>query len=961
MQLTTENGLPQNSVNQIMQDLDGYIWMATQDGLSRYNGHDFLNFRPDSKDSFAISDNFIIQIVEDEFEMLWIRTRNAVNVFEKSSGRFYKIDNDHPIYSQPSYLVHHEGSMYTGWTFQDSSWVIPTDIALKAKQKVQDLGVEKAGGILDKKVIINHKDQLITLGNRYMSVSKGGETEFLQIPEFEVGFTHVNYDFLIDNGMFYFHGDNTSYDLDMSTGELKGLEFPTVLSGIAMVEGQIWVGSEDGIFERKQDSFERLSLFAGFEENLQVHDLFTDSNGLLWIGTANQGVLIYNPTSQNFQYTFPNELDDLADQHVWSISESDDSKVIGTNAGLLIMSKRSGNIKTFARDKKFTAVHIDSEGTVWAGTGSGYLYFKPKGSPDFKLVFETSERLDFTVFKETQEVLWIGSYSSLLQVEKPIGKNPLVRYVNEIGRKYVMSLYTDTSNQLWIGYNNGISILLPDKSTVEIPYVSGSPKSPNFNFVSGIQEVNGRMWLSTYDGGLSRMNADSTFTHFTESNGLANNVLHALGKDDNNMLWMTSNGGLTKFDPTSQEFVNFGKGNGLISTNFSICSMSKYDSTFHIGTIDGALAFNPGQLPSIQKSPKILIEKLEVNYEHTPFPEDFDKEGLVFTADDKVFTLDFTALHFANPKDVTFEYKLQGFNENWVRANTGQRSLAYSSLPSGSFLLSIRALSESNKFSPSLLEIPIEILPPFWLKPTFYIPAILAFMTLVIGLVYSISRRSLKARVRELETREKVQRERERISRDLHDSVGTNFAYIISKLDFLYLGWSNEKIVDKKDYLRNVMDFARAGMRTLRETIWALDQAELETSGLKAKIGDYLRLCFTDENIELEFHFDSNSETINSSLALNSFRIIQEAVSNSIKHGFPKKVSIHMQIESEQQFELVIVDNGKGFDVDRDQSKNGRYGLKNMEIRAKEIGAHYSLESSDSGTKIRIQTAGTNT
>jgi signal transduction histidine kinase len=319
-----------------------------------------------------------------------------------------------------------------------------------------------------------------------------------------------------------------------------------------------------------------------------------------------------------------------------------------------------------------------------------------------------------------------------------------------------------------------------------------------------------------------------------------------------------------------------------------------------------------------------------------------------------VLSIGFAALNINQPEDVYYQYRLHGFDDQWVTALPAQRTLVYSSLPNGEYTLEISAVSKNNLFERSSIQLPIVVLPAFWERPIFIATYILLFMVFVSGIVYYLSRRKLKARVRELETRERIQAERERISRDLHDSVGTHFAQIISKLDYLYLGWNRKEISDKQGYLGQVGEFARSGIRMLRETIWALDKSEVEVPSLRSKINEYLKLCFDHGQVKYDLDFWATPTKVNSTLALNCFRIIQERISNSLNHSGATSIKIVFHVFAEGNFRLTIEDNGHGFDIDTGKSNDGHYGLSNMEGRAKELGANFSILSTISGTVISI-------
>ncbi len=215
--------------------------------------------------------------------------------------------------------------------------------------------------------------------------------------------------------------------------------------------------------------------------------------------------------------------------------------------------------------------------------------------------------------------------------------------------------------------------------------------------------------------------------------------------------------------------------------------------------------------------------------------------------------------------------------------------------------------------------------------------------------------RQQSERIKQMEA---VQQERERISRDLHDSVGTHFAYIVSRLDFLYLGWDKDKVSDKKGYLTNLSDFARSGMRLLRETIWALNEEEVSADSLKAKIEDYLKLCFNEVDTSYHFLFGSNQLKINSGVALHCFRAVQETVSNCLKYAEASVFEVDLKFEGDRLV-LKISDDGKGFEVLEGEAKKDHYGLGNLKKRAADLNGTFDIRSGKDGTKIEI--TGTNT
>ena len=960
-QFTTEDGLPQNSVNQILQDKDGYIWIGTQDGLARFNGYEFEVYRPDVEDSFSISDNFIIQFLEDRHGKLWINTRDGLNIFYPDSKRFYKVVNPgNEAQRQPRTLryfgetisvqFHEEGKAYT--------YLIPDDIVFgNARSNIQDIG-SKVPGDYDHGhnfVFPLRNGRRVTLTQDSIRLDASG-TQTARAHDLELSLTGSdNWDFEIDSARLLFCQQNMLVSVDLQTLAVRAIAIPDRPLAVTGYQEKYLVGTSNGVYilDAGLDVQGKLVTYETDFRNVIIHHLLTDRENRVWIGTANLGFFLHHPNQEEFSYTVPSEIQDGLADHVWNANYGNSKLLIGLNNGLIeydIVSESYSNLQLPGRRVK--SVLMDDEGNAWAGTTDHGLYLRRKEEGQYHNVF--SDATTISVLKFHNDRIWIGTYSGVFEAFPNGGKHQFKR-LEGLPSSYILALYHDDDGRVWIGHNTGFSVLNPRTDAItNFPYEKGNPRSPNFNFVSGFAMVRETMYLATYGGGVSRLNPDSTFTHFTERDGLSNNILHGLAVDDNGKLWMTSNAGISRFDPETGSFTNFTDANGLASHNFSISSMdNSIPGHLMIGTTDGLLTFRPDQIQTKYPPPPFLVERVDINYQRTELHKTLDN-GLTLRNADRVVAIHFAALNYANPFDVRYTYQLEGFDEQWVEVNTSQRNLLYSSLPPGDFMLYIRADSKNNLFESVLHKIPVVVLPPFWLRPIFYLPAGLLVVGLIIGIVYYFSRRKLALRVRELETKERIQQERERISRDLHDSVGTHFAYIVSRLDFLYLGWEKRPPDDKKDYLGKLADFARSGMRMLRETIWALNDENVEAISLKAKIDDYLKLCLANEEIDYRFSFECHVQSVNASVALNTFRIIQEAVSNTLKYARATKIEVGVDLGS-KGLTLKVSDDGSGFDVAKGKLKSDHYGISNLEKRAQEMDSQIEIDSSETGTTILVQ------
>jgi signal transduction histidine kinase/ligand-binding sensor domain-containing protein len=955
--------LPQNSVNYILEDGEGYIWAGTQDGLVRFNGYSFEVFQPSPDDPYSLSDNFVIKMIEDESGRLWISTRDGINILEKQSKRFYKLNNPLSENANQPNGLHHDGShVWVTYSLIESSYIIrlPDTLAFTEPETT-----------FSKNHVVKNND-IPVLANFYTS-----DTTYVLTPDSvykihgidtihsqpklveisgEIAARHI-----IGAEQIWFVGGQSLYQLSKSHLTIREVDLQNDALSLAHYDSHLLVGTEDGImlFNESLVYTGRLESTEESFRNVIIHDLMVDSNNNLWIGTANKGLFQYHEDQEDFNYVIPTQYDQSFEDHVWSANYRDGLLVVGTNRGILEMKPGTGEqVKRSLASNQVKSVMIDRNGNIWAGTFNEGLLMKRKNEMNFEQVFFIGSDVTgvISVLKEDHHGnLLVGTYGGLyyLNPDKP----SIIQEI-KLSSSYILAVYEDNRGRIWIGHNAGFSIYDPDTGlTREFPYQKGDRKSVSFNFVTGFAKVDGQVYIATYGGGLCKMEQDSTFTNFTQNEGLSNNIIHAMMSDHNGNLWMTSNGGISVFKTGDLTFKNFTRANGLLGHDFSISAMdNSLKDHFLVGTLNGLLVFHPDSVQTHYPSPQLKIEGVEINYSPIEQYKVWSKTNpLILYPKDRALNVEYTALHYQNPEDVRIEYQLAGFESEWITAQSSQWNVFYSSLPSGSYTLFIKALSKGNLFEPVVTSIPLKVLPPIWYRPIFLVPAILFLLTSIISTVYTLSRRKLKQRVKELETKERIQEERERISRDLHDSVGTHLAYIVSRLDYLYMGWEKKNIPDRKESLGTLSDFARSGMRMLRETIWALNQSEVSAVSFKSKINDYLKFCFDNQEIKLNFEFHSNTEEINSSVALHCFRIIQESVNNGMKHANATEISVFLRIKDSEHFELQINDNGKGFDIDRVKQQEDHYGLKNMEERAKEMTAHLELSSNDKGTQILVE------
>ncbi len=339
-------------------------------------------------------------------------------------------------------------------------------------------------------------------------------------------------------------------------------------------------------------------------------------------------------------------------------------------------------------------------------------------------------------------------------------------------------------------------------------------------------------------------------------------------------------------------------------------------------------------------------------------------EAMRIAWEDRTLEFGFAALNFSAPEHTRYRYQLEGFDNDWIDSD-GRRFASYTNLPPGSYVFRVQASSSSGVVSSDELSVPVEIVPPFWMTAWFRGLVILLLAVGLVLIVRQIATRTLKERLRKQETALRLQNERERISRDLHDNVGAQISNMLAGLELARLSSQSsgdgQAATPDVDPLIGVEEDARTTMRQLRETIWALHHESVTLDDFAEQIRRDLhtRLRYRDRPVAHVHVDDANrSCELSPMQALHLFRITQEAITNALKHAQAETIKVTLSCEGGQVL-LSIRDDGT-FRNSATQKATGStraelsgFGLSGMRTRAREIGGTLDL-STENGTTLRV-------
>jgi signal transduction histidine kinase/ligand-binding sensor domain-containing protein len=994
--LGISQGLSQNSVHCIFQDSEGYIWLGTQDGLNRYDAYSFRTFKHNKNDTTSISDNFITGITEDNLHNLWIGTRNGANRFDRKTEKFDRIfpdgmDKNYFHNAVKNIFKDSLGNIY--FNSHRSFYCAKIGEAAYAITKFagknypgERFCAEKNGNLL----------AADSLGLLEFTAENGSYSQAKRIclDTCFASFTNVALLYSGKKGMQWVAERNKIfiYDPFKRSGKRKNIPAANYHCISEDVKGNTWLGGDHGVLVLNKEgdvianAVNKPGAITSLNSN-NVLSLYCDKSDCMWVGTSEGGVNVYNPFQDVFM-TCRKEQDEersISDNVTWAVFQDDKKLFIGTSSGLNIFSLKENSFKnsTSFEDNVQSRIFIDQNkegknfgtvtsiikvapGSYWAGTkNEGIISIDSDGKINGNFNTQNSNLQTNTIFqlmKARDGSVWISTGAGLYHYnfQTKIFESFLQGKGNAVPSNYVISSYEDHNGKIWISTASGLSCYTPSTKQF-LNYTSSytDTNSLSYNIVTSCLETSaGQLWISTLGGGIDLFDPKTnSFKSYGQEEGLANNVVYGMNEDKNGDLWMSSNAGISCFHVKTVSFINYFPADGIISNEYAQngCFKNQNGELF-FASPEGVLLFNPANIHESKVDPPVILSSYAVNYQKkNAYPVSLAK-SLDLAWNEKTVSFEFSALDYTAAEKINYSYKLEGFDNDWVIANPGQRIATYTSLPFGKYIFKVRISKNGSQWSQEYLDIAVNVIPPFWLSWWFILGEIIVGLALLILTIRYYAQRKLRIKLRGIEVQQKVQFERERISRDLHDNVGAHLTYIIQSLDNISFRIEKNPAEKPTEKIDSLGEFARGTMQQLRETIWAINKEEISVTALKDKIQEHLnRLSAAVGTINFSVVLgEETTAVLKPSQAIHIFRLVQEALNNAVKHSGAKSIRVQLVMEKNNLLLVSIHDDGKGFDPE--ETFEGHYGMENMRSRVKEMGGNLVIESELlKGTEIKLE------
>lgn len=961
-------GPSEHFVLDVVSDFLGFAWIATQNGILRYDGTDFEPYGVRT-----LSDRYIRRL-HHEGSKLWAGSyRGGLHLIDPSSG------------DVTNYGLEELGR-----------WRVPGDV---------DVGDQVGRSVHDLKtwatdtLIVGTDRGIVLFDTESGQITWRGEVDqavqrIVSLPDRSalVGFL---------DGSLQRIDRNALAGSTPQVAHLSRLPSAMTSSSIGVMgEGRILIGTRfNGIFEVDlADSLPevRRAPDVGIPANAQVLDMLGTRRGELVVGTFGE-LYIDSANDQQVVLSADDPASGLPHQNVYSLAEDRDGGIwVGTWRGLgrisalrdavRLVDVRPDDLKPTGQVGVMSVARLQS-GALAAGTdgfgllieqleesrfervalgdgGSSRVYDITLGEGAetwiaafdggvFRLASPRATRAQhvpgtdraLSLLVEEPGKVWVGTQADgLLALDRGTGRIEPHAFPGDfrLGSPYVWSLSHGLDGSLWIGaFESGVARISND-GTARLYQPSNSQLTDN-RIITVFHDREGGTWIGTEGGGLHWLGADSAdFRVFQVADGLPDDNVMGILEDDQGHIWVSTLNGLARLNPDTGRFWTLKTSAGLPSDRFFANSTYFDEATrrLYFGTVRGLVAVEPALLRPLTAPPPVALTRFSVHGEPRSELNTYSAgSGITLESFENFFSLDFAALDFADVTLNRYRYKLEGLHDDWIDAGSTGRAI-YTSVPPNDYVFRVAGRNAHGVWNEEGLAIPITVLTPYY--ATWWFRAlILALLGVMLVALYAY-------RVRQIL---RVERMRFEFAGRLHDDIGANLSTIAMKSDVVRTADHLDE--RRRLQLAEVSRIARATTQAVREMVWVTN-AEYDTlHGLIRHIRDSMDdVLGTHVRHELDLGAGVTDRPIKMDVRRNLHLLVKEALHNSLKHAKATEVSVRLRY-SKPWLHASVEDDGQGFDPSAADQGNG-LGL--MRRRADEIKATLGIESvPGEGTRIEIR------
>ena len=714
--LDRNSGLSNLSVSSIVQDRDGFLWFGTQGGLNHYNGKEMKVFRHDPFTNKGLIHNLIQTMYYDrQKHELWIGTYQGLSHLIINNKKFnnYTVKNDglsNPVVV--AITIDNARNVWIGTleglnklnpeTGEIKQYDIPGDV-------VRDLKVDSQGRLLiaSYQGLLYYKEQKDSIESLDLNLPS---PYVMAIKEFKPG--------IITLGLW----EGGVVEVNLKTKEVKRKTFKDnrVYSLLETKDGIQWVGTwGGGLYALEPDG--KIYHFSGTGSNSSlphpiVYSMLQDDSDILWVGTNGGGIAKVNPRKRDYvKFAHdPKDKNSLSAGKINSIlrDSKGDLWFAIYNAGLNRYDADQEEIIKYQHNPKDSnslptdsivdMIELNKQQLLLA-THKGLVYYDYKNNEFNKANILPDDRIVYSIAKGNNSDLLIGTYThGLYHYNRETNRltNRLKNYHHShnanssLSNNLVYDIVVDSKDRVWVATNDGLNLLEPgrDKFKVYRKVVGNYNQLASNNVRVVFEDSQSRIWIGMVGGGLALYNEEQkNFKSFSEKDGLSSNIITGILEDGAGRIWAATHNGISILDPATREVYVLTPDDGIGGREFNSGHFKDVDGTMLFGGVHGVAAI-PASFTNLKSdSPQVYITNVDIfQTSIDPKRPFFNNQHLNFNYNDKFLGFKFVALDYDAPDKVTFSYKLEGFDEEWIHAGT-RDYVSYSNLKPGDYKLKVSA------------------------------------------------------------------------------------------------------------------------------------------------------------------------------------------------------------------------------------------------------------------------------
>lgn len=980
--ITTSNGLSNNQINDVFQDKQGYIWVGTLSGLNRYDGYNVKSFYHEEGKSGTLQNNTILWMARGPEGKMWVRNSLGISVYNSSKETFeVPVGYLTLLQTEPVFIAQMEDDPYGNFWFvvENRGLVkISKDGSTQQFNSNQD-GIKIASNTITD-IVTDH------LGNIWVVHSIGAiemidprENKVIRrygIPE--ISSKKENYWRLfvdMDQDVWLFSTDDPFglFYLNTRTGETRLLDEKILTSElirdvIQYEDNQMWIGTDHGgISVLVKDTWSVRSVLNDPDapkslNNNNVNTLFRDRDGGVWVGTTKSGINYHHRGANNFAHYKVHKKDPAYNDMSSMVEDRSGNLWIGTNGkGLLYFNRANHTFQSVLDDMSIpgptpavvvSLLYAKNE-TLWVGSYlEGLFLYDGKRFSRFNFGNDDPESGSsvWELYEDSQGNIWIGTLNRGAYRLNP-KTNELTNFSiqNELKANYVTCITEDPQGRIWLGTGRGLSVFDPRDESVRSFLSEDTIQYPisNNSIISLHSDRDGQLWVGTLDG-LNRYDEDKNgFKVFRDSDGLSSNIVMSIEESNNGDLWMSTSRGITRMSTGLKpyDFQTFDLSDGLQGDSFTEdASLKTRDGDLIFSGQNGFNVFRPSEIEVSDKAAKTLFTKFFISSTEISTGAAFhdrviltnpldDTRDIYLNHDENTISIEFVALSFFQSSKLRYQYKLEGFDDDWLNAPPEVRSAKYTNLDFGNYTFRVRSSNNPNTWAGEDIFINIHIRPPFWQTPwAFGLYFSMIILALYLTRTYIVHRERQKAQVenerKEIERQHQLDMMKIKFFTNISHEFRTPLSLVLTPIDRMIKNPEKIKVGDLTIVQRNAKR-----LMTLVNQLLDFRKMEANQHVLSQSSGNIVAFLqdvtdsFSDLSREKEITLNFESEVRSFYTFFDKDKmekVMFNLLSNAFKFTLPGGVitldfELQKKAEGSSNAVIMVSDTGIGIPEDKQQ------------------------------------------